>query len=114
MNCCDPKYSPAKLRHRIEFQTLSLVPNDTGGQAETWSTFQTVWASVTPKIVKEVSLAQRLEPRIDHEIICRYIVGVTSTMRILFGARIFEIKAVIVKDEIKEWLNILASERTGT
>jgi hypothetical protein len=35
-------------------------------------------------------------------------------MRIKFGTRYFEIKAQIIKEEIKEWIQILATERTGT
>lgn len=114
MVCCDPKYSPSALRHRIEFQSLALAPNDSGGQVETWSTFAEAWASITPKVVKEVNFAQRIEPRIMHEIICRYVAGITATMRVKFGARYFEIKSVIIKDEIKEWLIVSCEERTGT
>lgn len=114
MVCCDPKFSPAALRHRITIEQLTLTPNDSGGQAEAWTTFATVWASITPKIVKEVNFAQRIEPRIDHDIVIRYIAGLTTTMRIVFGTRVFEIKAAIIKEEIKEWIQILATERTGT
>lgn len=114
MVCCDPKYSAQALRHRITIEQLTLAANDSGGQTESWSTFATVWASITPKIVKEVNQGQRLEPRIDHDIIIRYLAGVTTTMRIKFGTRYFEIKAAVIKDEVKEWMNILAAERTGT
>lgn len=112
MACC--VYKVSDLRHRIEFQSLSLAANDSGGQVETWSTFATVWAKLMPKLVKEVNFAQRIEPRIDHEIVMRYYAGITANMRIKFGSRYFEIKAVIIEDEIKEWMKILATERTGT
>lgn len=114
MKCCDPAFNPANFRHRIEIQSLSLTPNDSGGQVETWSTFATVWASLTPKIVKEVNFAERIEPRIDHEIRMRYIAGVTATMRILFDSRIFEIKSIIIPNEIKEFLMLVTTEDTGT
>lgn len=114
MICCDPKFNPSKFRHRITFQTLTLTPNDSGGQTETWTDFATVWASVEPKIVKEVNFAQRIEPRVDHEIRCRYTSGITATMRISFDSRVFEIKSIIIPEEIKEFHYILATERTGT
>lgn len=114
MSCCDPKYSPAALRHRIVIQTLTLTPNDSGGQTESWSTFATVWASIKPKIIKEVNFGQRIEPRIMQEIVIRYLAGVDTKMRISFDSRIFEIKAAIIKDEVKEWIDILAEERSGT
>ena len=112
MACCE--YKVSDLRHRIVIETLSLAANDSGGQDETWTTYTTVWAKLTPKIVKEVNFAQRIEPRIDHEIIIRYVSGLNTKMRIKFGTRYFEIKALIVENEIKEWIKILATERTGT
>lgn len=112
--CCDPEYSSAALRHRIKFQSLSLAPNDSGGQTQTWTDFKTVWASVKPKIVREQFFAQRVEPRIDHTIRLRYTAGLTQDMRIVFGARIFEIKGMVIEDEVKDWITILAAERTGT
>ena len=114
MICCDPKFDIAKFRHRIQFQTLSLTPNDSGGQIETWTTFTTVWASIEPKIVKEVNFAQRIEPRTDHIVRCRYFAGLNASMRILFGARTFEVKAFVIPEEVKEFYEILATERTGT
>lgn len=114
MKCCDPEFNAAKFRHRITFQTLTLTPNDSGGQTEAWTTFATAWASITPKIVKEVNFAQRIEPRVDHDIRLRYVSGITPTMRVVFGSRTFEIKAVIIPDEVKDFLHILAIERTGT
>lgn len=114
MKCCDPAFNPSTFRHRIIIESLSLVPNDSGGQDETWSTFATVWASLTPKLVKEVTFAQRIEPRTDHEIRMRYLTGLTASMRISFDSRIFEIKAIIVPEEKKEFHYILTTERTGT
>jgi len=114
MKCCDPAFNPANFRHRIVIQSLSLTPNDTGGQVETWTTFTTVWASLTPKVVKEVNFAERIEPRVDHEIRMRYVAGITPTMRISFDSRIFEIKSIIIPDEIKEFLMLVTTEDTGT
>jgi SPP1 family predicted phage head-tail adaptor len=90
------------------------VANDTGGQNETWTNFATVWASLNPKITKEVNFAQRIEPRVDHEIVIRYLSGLTPTMRISFDSRIFEIKAIIIPEEIKEFMILETTERTGT
>jgi SPP1 family predicted phage head-tail adaptor len=112
MRCC--KYNPIDFRHRIVIQNLTLTANDSGGQSESWTTFATVWAIITPKIVKEVNFAQRIEPRIDHEIVIRYLANLTTKMRIVFGARTFEIKAAIIEDEVQEFIKIMASERTGT
>ena len=112
MACCD--YTPSMLKSRIVIEQLALAANDSGGQAETWSTFATVWAMLKPKIVKEVNFAQRIEPRVDHQIVIRHNASLTTKMRIKFGTRYFEIKAIINVEEDNQWDEILASERTGT
>lgn len=114
MTCCDPKFDISKFRHRIKFQSLSLVANDSGGQIETWTDFQTVWASIEPKMVKELNFAQRIEPRVDHYIRCRFVAGIVGSMRVVFGSRIFEIKSIVNPEEKNDFLEILAVERTGT
>ena len=70
----------------------------------------------TAKNVWEKNLAQRIEPRTTHEIWIRYssLPTLTTTHRIVFGARIFEIKSAIIPDEIKEWWKIIADEQSGT
>lgn len=112
MGCC--KYTPSDLRHRIVFESLSLAANDSGGQDQSYSTFATVWAKIEPRIIKEVNFSQRIEPRTSHKIVIRYIAGLNTSMRISFDSRYFEIKAIIIVDEIKEWIEIAADERTGT
>lgn len=112
MKCCE--YLPSHLDKRIVIETLTLSANDSGGQDETWTTHATVWASLKPKIVKEVNFAQRIEPRTDHEIIIRYLSTLNSKMRVKFGSRYFEIKAIVNIEENNQWMQILATERSGS
>jgi SPP1 family predicted phage head-tail adaptor len=112
MKCCE--YLPSQLDKRIVIETLTLTANDSGGQSEAWTTHTTVWASLKPKLVKEINFAQRIEPRIDHEIIIRYLSTLTAKMRINFGSRYFEIKAIVNVEENNQWMQILATERSGT
>lgn len=114
MKCCDANFSASKFNKQIVIQSLSLVANDSGGQDETWTTFVTVWASITPKIVREINFAQRIEPRVDHIIRMRYYPGILASMRVSYESRIFEIKAIINVEEEDEYLEILATERSGT
>lgn len=112
--CCDDGPSPSELRHRISIEALTLVATDTGGQTQSYVAYATVWAKITPKNVKELNFAQRIEPRVDHEIWIRYQSALKASDRIIFGSRVFEIKSIIIPNEIKEWQKILATERTGT
>lgn len=112
--CCDPKFSAKNFKQSIEFQVPSFVDNDTGGAVETWTTFLTAFASVSPKSTRERFFADRVEPLTSHTVRMRYAEGLTTSMRILFGTRIFEIKSIIDVEEENEFLEIMADERTGT
>lgn len=103
------------LRHRITIETLSLTPNDSGGQEESWSTFATVWAQITPVKAWEAMQQARIEMTVTHKIVIRELPGVTSTMRVAFGDRIFEIKSILLDEEIpRGFQTLMANERTGT
>ena len=115
MPCCDEKNAPSKFNRQVTFQSLTLTPTGSGGQQATWTDFLVdQWVSIQPKIVRELNFAQRIEPRIDHTIRMRYVAGITTTMRVVYGSRIFELKAVINDDEGNEFLTMAAAERTGT
>lgn len=116
MTCCTMKDVPplSEVRHQIELQSEALTPNDSGGQDVVWTTFETVWASLKPKIVKEVPFGAKLESRVQHDVFFRYVSGVDTSDRIKFGTRIFQVKAVINLDEKNEWLHVLSEEFTGT
>lgn len=113
--CCDPKNSAAKFNRQVDFESPSLAPNDSGGQSVTYSVFlANAWVSITPKNVYEKNFAQRIEPRVVHEIRMRYYPGILEKMRVKYGSRYFEIKSIINEDEGDEFLKMIAEERTGT
>lgn len=114
MSCCDDKFSAAALKRRIVIEKLTLTPNSTGGQVSSWSTFATVWASIEPKTTDERFFAQRIEPLTTHYVRMRYLAGVLASMRIVYSGRVFQIKSVINVNEESQFLEIKASETTGT
>lgn len=116
MTCCTSKDIPplSEVRHQVVIQEVTFVADGSGGQAETWTPLATVWASIKPKIVKEVVFGQKLESRVQFDIFFRYLAGVTTDDRIIFGARTFQIKAAINIDELGEWIHVLAEEFVGT
>lgn len=102
------------LRHRITFQTLSLVTDGQGGYTETWADLVTVWAFVKPMTMNERIFAQKLEPLITHKVVIRYRTDVTSEMRFTYDSRTFQIKAPFTPDERKAYLEFLAVEDSKT
>ncbi len=85
-----------KLRHRVTLQ--SLVPTQdpvTGIVANSWSEFASVWASVEPLSAREFLQASALSSQVVARIRMRYLAGVMPSMRILHGARTYNIEGVL-------------------
>lgn len=110
---CGPHLA-SELDKRITIQTLSLVPNDSGGSVETWSTFVQAWAKINPRLGNERFFGQRLEEIITHVLTIRYVPGITATMRVLYRDRIFQIKSAINELENDQTLFLLCQEGVAT
>ncbi len=103
-----------ELRHRVTIQTLVLTADGIGGHTQAWNTFATVWASIDPVSEAEKLFAQRLETDYTHKIRIRKLAGITHTMRVQFGSRIFQIKGIRADLERKDFMTVTAVENVGT
>lgn len=107
-----------RLRHRLVLQQRSSQADGGGGQAGgPWAapvTVATVWGSIEPLSGGERLRAMRLEGHLTHRVVIRYRAGVTSDMRIAFGARVFNIRAVVDIDERRRALELLCEEGVAT
>ncbi len=96
-----------KLRHRVEVQSRTLTQDSYGDVLPTWTTQATRWAEVVPVSGREVHLAGRITSETTHTVRLRYLSGLDSKWRILWGTRVLEIESVINTDEIN-WEMVLA------
>jgi SPP1 family predicted phage head-tail adaptor len=110
MGCVDA----GSLKHRIVVEQSARESDEMGGSTLTWSTFATLWASITPMKAGEVFWAKHLEHRVTHKIMIRYYEGITAAMRISFDSRYFHVKAVRNIDEKNEWMELVAEEGVAT
>lgn len=102
-----------RMRHRVTIQQLS--PNspqqDAGGTPdETWGTYITGWAEITPLKGRELESARQTNPEVTGQARMRWRSGVDSRMRILFGSRTLEILAVINVEERSREMQLLYKE----
>ena len=98
------------LKHKIEIQSYTETSNDFGEVTKGYSTFKTVYASITPLAGKEYFASKQLNAEVSHKIECRYLSGVLPSMRIVYGTRIFNIESVINIREANKTLQIMAVE----
>ena len=99
-----------KLRHKIIIQHTQAIENDFGEDVDTWVEFKSARSQIVPLAGKEYFAASQIKSKVTHKITCRYVVGVTTKMRILFGVRIFDIESAININEKNRELLIMATE----
>ncbi|HEU0118812.1 MAG TPA: phage head closure protein [Alphaproteobacteria bacterium] len=101
-----------ELRKQVIIQQEAQTPDGAGGYSLSWTNVATVWAEITPASGREVYTAQHLEGHVTHHIYMRYRsdIAVTTDMRVLYGARSFNIRSVMNYDERNQRLELLVEE----
>ena len=105
-----------EMIHSVAFQSPPASSDSEGGFSGTWTTNLTVKVAIKPVTGRELSLGDKRTATITHEIWMRYVPGrtVTPKQRIIYGSRIFQVRAVINVDEHNEWFRILCEEGEAT
>jgi SPP1 family predicted phage head-tail adaptor len=101
------------MRRSVIIQAATPSSDSQGGQTETWATFATVWASLEPVSGNEKYQAMQLQTPISHKLMIRYLSGLTTKHRVLYGSRIFVIKEVINVKEENAYMMIRAIEKVA-
>lgn len=99
-----------ELRHRITIQQKTVVRDTYGGETVTWTNTATVWAAVEPLSGREYFSAQQVQAEVNHRIRIRYRAGITTTMRVLWGTRVFDILAIINLQERGREIHLMCKE----
>lgn len=102
-----------KLRHQIAIQSKTRTTDAVGGYTEAWATITggTVWVSIVPVAGFEQYRADQLQEIVTHRITMRYLSGVTTAHRVLFGSIVYDIKSVINVQERGIEMVLLVEER---
>ena len=101
------------LRHRIVIEEVTITQDSYGGMTEAWSTVSgcsSVPAAVEPLRGKEFFDSRQTVADVDIRVRIRYRSGIVPKMRVKFGSRYFDIKAVIHPEERKRTLELMCLE----
>lgn len=98
------------MRLRVTIEQQQLVGDTGGGYTRSWQSFASIWAHIAPVRGQERLSGLQLAGSITHRITLRYLSGVTPAMRLVYGSRLFNIRAVMNPDERKEYLVLLCEE----
>lgn len=102
-----------QLRHRVSIQHLSgSVSDGVGNVRQTWTDVYTdIPASIEPIASRELYAAEKTETKNSHKITIRYMDGINSKMRVVFGSRMFNIDGILNKDERNISLEMVCAEQ---
>jgi len=87
------------LRHSVALQSATETLATSGQSTESWSTYATVWARVSPTKSGERVLGDQTIAARTHTIEIRYNWTVTTKHRILWDSRYFYILSIVDPDE---------------
>jgi SPP1 family predicted phage head-tail adaptor len=99
------------LDKRVVIEAPPTSQDTFGGPTGTWTTVATRWASIVPLQGREYHEARQHAAAVDHRITLRYLPGIAPKQRVRYGARLFDIEAVINVDEAGRELQLMAKER---
>ena len=103
---------PGSLKTRLVIQQPIETPDDQGGVSRAWTTFATVWASVTPVSARNTVEADSDGAVQAYRIVLRSNLSLTLQHRFSDGARMYRITAIRDKDD-RRFLEIDAEVRIG-
>lgn len=99
-----------KLDRRITIQSLTQTQGQFGELIDTWTDVATVWANVYFGGGREFEQARQINAEIEVQFQVRYRAGISTTMRISYGEKTYDIVRV---DEVgrRERLNVWGKAR---
>lgn len=100
-----------KLNRRITIRQQSTTLDAYGQEIVSWTDLCSVWASIATLSGLE-SVRSGIElSLIRSSMRIRYRLGITSDMRVLYGADLYEIEAILMDEQSKEHMDLIC--RTG-
>ena len=105
------------LRNKITIQNTTTSADSHGGFTTGRSTYVTAFAKITPKGGREVfsdTTGEKVQNPHIFEFLIRYRSGITTTMRILFGSRTFNIVKINNENDYNNFITLTAIENVGT
>ena len=89
-----------RLRHRVVLESRSTATNAYNEPVVSWSTVGTYWAAIEPLTGRERFGSGERIAEGDVRIVMRYVGAITEENRITHGGVVYDIKAVVKKNDI--------------
>lgn len=110
--CCKDAIDVSKLRRRVSIQTYTSTFTK-GVESRSFSTLASAWCSIDALSGRELEASQALTADVQFKIEMRYLSTVKPKMRVIYGARQFEILAVLNDENSHVWTRLMVKELNG-
>lgn len=104
------------LRRKITFQQQDETVDGKGSVVPNWTDYYTCRAAIEPLQGRELMAAMQIQANISHRVSIRWpgaSIMLSPKMRIVRGARYFDVQAVLDLNESQREMQILCLERVG-
>ena len=99
-----------RLRHRVTIEQVTETRDADGGVVTAWATLHSkVPAEIVPLSGREFVAAQAAQAGITARMTIRYVAGITPKMRVVHGADIYNIEAVLPDPTLRRHLTLMVS-----
>ena len=105
--------NPGELRNKITIKVQPADQDNYGGKiddTELWNDFITCFAAIFPIAGREFFIAQQVNASVTTRIKIRYISSITPGMRVVFGEKVYDIKAVLDIEERHKEIHLMCEE----
>lgn len=100
-----------ELKHKIDIQQKSNTKDSEAVVNDSWPNFYSgVWSAIEPNDGREYFSSQAFNSEITTLIKIRFLPGITSSMRIAKGTKIYDIQYVIDYKEQHRELHLMCKE----
>lgn len=100
-----------RLRHRVRIERATETQNAFGEPVKGWSLLGEVWAGIEPLRGNERFQAQAVQSSEDVRIVMRFnpdLSDISTKDRVVFGAKVYDINAVLNIDERNREVHVMA------
>lgn len=105
--------NPGELRNKIIIKVQPTTQDSYGAKIEDtllWNDFIKCWAAILPIKGREFFNAQQVNATVTTRIKIRYSSGITPGMRVVFGTKLYDIKAVLDIEERHKEIHLMCEE----
>jgi len=105
-----PRLRSGNLRRRFAIQSASEAQDSLGSINYSWSTDATRWGSIEQLTADERKAHGQLQGSNTVKVVLRYYAGMTSSLRLLYGTRVFGIVSFDNEMERNHVTSVIAVE----